>query len=578
MQITPVSPRCLRLIGTGMFVGVLLSGVPQTSFAQSCVQDLYGKNLQCTANDVRIAKATAVYNPNDGTVKATCVAGTRFDFVATFLVTSTATARENIGMYFAKDGQASALTGGAAGAGQLTCADNVITPQHDNPLFPTSTYPHAPKLGEPLFVKGSSTPGYEELDTATPTDTCGDISTSDNNQLINVFVQGALCKAGADGNVILPNCTSWQQPGGTNLCSYTAPPAYGYPFGTNGALPGSPSKCNCDDTFTIPVAVQNPTLTVAKTCLVGTMTTPSSTSCAFDGTNGTQKEGGQVTYGLSITNTSNFGSVVIDQVCDSYYGPLYTASGYTTNNGCVAAKALVSNTCAAEGTPWSISTVGTCGFQANVGELANIPDIITVYAHGSNDGNITPAPQSNSITVTSGENPSTATITAGVTSPTANTTFCTDITYNVGASNTSTTDESPVTLTSLTETLVPLGDLTTANGSTVLATSCNTAGGNPIPAALTIGGTPYACAFRTHVCGTLATVVKTPGKCTAGTCQDGTTSCTTDTQCDVHCTGIQQSISVSANAYGDEGVNDTANITVTPGTKTVTACVDTAVF
>ncbi|HKO20836.1 MAG TPA: hypothetical protein VJU82_18325, partial [Acidobacteriaceae bacterium] len=462
MQITPISSRCLRLIGTGMFAGLLLSGVPQTAFAQSCVQDLYGKNLQCTANDVRIAAALSpVVDPKTGAAILSCNAGDRFSFVATFKVVTTATARENIGMYFAKDGQASALTGGAAGPNQLSCADNVITPIHDDPLFPTNTNPGAPRLG---------TSQYEELDTSTPKDTCGDISTSDNNQLINVYVENALCKAGANGQVALPNCTSWQQPGGTNLCSYTAPPAEGYPFGTNGALPGSPSKCNCDNTFTIPVTVQQPGLTVAKTCTVGSKAT-SNTACAFDGTSGTNLEGGTVTYGLSVTNTSNIGDVIVDEVCDSAYGGLYSSSG--TFSHCTKSTTVSSNTCGTMSTPWTIDgTPSTCGFAATVGELANVSDIITVYGHGASAPNTAVTQASNSISVTSGENPSTATITAGVTSPTANTTFCTDVTYNVGASNTSTTDESPVTLTSLTESAASLGDLTKVS-STVLATSCS---------------------------------------------------------------------------------------------------------
>jgi len=210
-----------------------------------------------------------------------------------------------------------------------------------------------------------------------------------------VYVQQALCQAGANGQVALPNCTSWQQPGGTNLCQYTANPAYGYPYGTNGALPGSPSKCNCDNTFTIPVTVQQPGLTVAKSCTIGSKV--AATSCAFDGTSGTNLEGGNVTYSLSITNTSNIGNLIVDEVCDSIYGGLFTSSTYSH---CTASTTVTSNTCKTMTAPWSVDgTASTCSFVASVGEKANVSDIITVYAHGDSS-NTAVTQASNSVTVT----------------------------------------------------------------------------------------------------------------------------------------------------------------------------------
>src|SRR5215472_15284152 len=121
------SPRCTGgLLRLGIIMGSVLFALPLTATAQSnnCLQDEFGGNTQCTSKDVKIAFAT---NPRDltGNPKLTCIAGTHFSFVADFHITTTATARENIGMYFATNGQGSALKG--------MCSDNIIAPSHASP-------------------------------------------------------------------------------------------------------------------------------------------------------------------------------------------------------------------------------------------------------------------------------------------------------------------------------------------------------------------------------------------------------------------------------------------------------------
>ena len=54
----------------------------------------------------------------------------------------------------------------------------------------------------------------------------------------------ATCIPSEDGLLRLPYCTSWRQPGGNELC--TSPLQ---------AFPGAPSKCKCDDTFSIAISV-----------------------------------------------------------------------------------------------------------------------------------------------------------------------------------------------------------------------------------------------------------------------------------------------------------------------------------
>jgi hypothetical protein len=106
-------------------LALLLRASPAS--ANNCLKDEFGKNVTCTAGDVKIASASNI-RALDGTALKSCNSGSTFSFVADFLVVTTATARENIGLYFATAGQSSALTG--------TCSANIISPLHtsSNPL------------------------------------------------------------------------------------------------------------------------------------------------------------------------------------------------------------------------------------------------------------------------------------------------------------------------------------------------------------------------------------------------------------------------------------------------------------
>src|SRR5262245_59563659 len=101
-----------------------LTTLAPLAFAANCLQDEFAaagfhQKLNCTANDVRIAEAVNPRAP-DGTPITTCFAGTTFSFIADFQVVTTATSRENIGLYMATGGQSSALTG--------QCVDNIMSP------------------------------------------------------------------------------------------------------------------------------------------------------------------------------------------------------------------------------------------------------------------------------------------------------------------------------------------------------------------------------------------------------------------------------------------------------------------
>jgi len=404
-------------------LAVAVLAAPAFGQGTLCMQSQFkadGNNqkLNCTANDVSIAYAD---NARDLTGKAFggnygCQAGSIFSFVADFHVVTTATQRENIGLYFETQGTGNAVTGAAG-----TCWDNIISPPH-------KVTGDAVCLGSGATADATCTGAgtYEELDAAP--DSCGDISTSDNNQVITVEVDNAKCVAGANGMLLLPNAVSWQQQGGTLLCQ--SGPA-NYPFSAN-AIPGSPSKCNHNDTFTVPILVQSPTFTVAKTCDIGSG--PSS-SCNFGATN----EGGTVTYTITVTNTSNFGSVTLDQLCDSAYGNIATASGYApacpkgtvgSPSGSGSPACTLPQTLAAAG---QSGDAYSCQFTATQGEGTTVNDTATANGVGS-DGTTPVNNSSTQVTVISGETTSTASITKMYKSTTA---ACATARYEVDVANTS---------------------------------------------------------------------------------------------------------------------------------------------
>jgi hypothetical protein len=499
-----------------IFALLALAVLAAPAFAQTCLKDEYGKNVQCTANDVRVAFAD---NPRalDGTPLTSCISGSTFNFVADFHVVTTATARENIGLYFQTNGGANALTG--------TCSANIIAPPH--------------KSSNTLDTVTLGTSQYEELDTGTPTDTCGDISTSDNNQVITVEVDNALCVAGANGLLALPDCTSWQQPGGTILCVSPAP--Y-YPW-VKAAIPGSPSKCNCDNGFTVPIQVQSPSVTVAKSCNTLISTGTGLTSCNAG------QEGGSVTYTVSLTNSSNFGDIIVDQICDNVYGTVFRAGTPFNGPACATAGTILpaNTTCGALDIP--SGSTGTCTFTVTQGENAKVQNIVSVTGHGASGGTSFGPSGSNQVTVTSSDAPSTATTTKSLISTTN---VCATVRYGVDVHNTSGAEET-LTLSAFLDSAY--GSITTVHDS-VLGTTCGVANGlgtlsgtgngaGALSATLPVDG-HYICQFDAQFCGT-------PGPVIGNTC-----------------TGIQHTNTVTPTLTGDEGGE---TVTDTIGSLTVTECV-----
>jgi len=504
--------------------------------SNNCLQDEYSlqqsQKLNCTANDVRVAAVAPNIRDLNGNVLGTgvcdtsngpcCIQGSEISFLADFeIVTTSSSSRSNIGLYFASQGQASALTG--------TCVDNIISPPHNCPGTTNNTQ--------------CGSDNYHELDGNPATDNCGDTASSDfspvfqvaGSEGVTIEVDQFLCQPPkGQTQLVLPNCTSWQVPGKTLTC-FSNPPAFGY---NANAIPGSPSKCNCG-VITLPITAVTPTANVTKAC--STSLTPGPVAGPCDA----GPEGSTVTYTVTISNTTNVGGITIDQICDSAYGQIYPINGAGCKSGTVGTGTF--GTCTTFDIPFQGSA--SCTFTAAQGENATVTNVATASGHSDVSPTSTWSGQSNSVVVTSTDAPSSATVTKGFV---GNEAACATVRFSVDVHNTSGFDE-VLTLSSLTDTAY--GDITkvgTGAPPVVLGTTCGVASG-----AGTLSGSAGA--------GTLPTSVAV----------DGHYQCQFDGQfCSALVNGCMSQVdSVSGGLLGDEGdvVTETAN------TLTVQECLTATV-
>jgi uncharacterized repeat protein (TIGR01451 family) len=233
-----------------------------TQVGSICMQKIFGtpvsnsNRVNCTANDIRLSRAISV-SPTS------CVRGTTFDLTATFETIVTANARYDAGFFFRIDGGANARDDGVNATGQ--CSLSALRPPP--PL-------NSPSLDLDGDGSGDLNAGTYNVTFTIPGVACQD---SDNDRLLN-----------------LPNCTSWHSNQGTLSTLGDA----------STFKPDTKSKCVCDDTFEVPVRVEDATISVEKTAAPTELNEP----------------GGEVTFTVSITNTSNVEPVRITSIIDVPYG------------------------------------------------------------------------------------------------------------------------------------------------------------------------------------------------------------------------------------------------------------------
>jgi len=397
--------------------------------ANNCMQDLWAQagnsqNLQCTSNDVSIASASNIRDLN-GKPLDKCDAGIPFSFIADFKVVLTAQTRYDLGLYFASDGDPN-------GDGALTgsCSESVIRPK------------------DPLTGLGSA--NFVNLDPAP--DTCGDITSAKNPQIVTVEVDNVMCKDSGNGMLALPNCTSWREPGANGVCQ-----------GPSDAFPGSPSKCNCDKAFTLPIFVETGSISVTKT--------PNPTSLP--------EPGGAFTYTVVVKNTSTVTSVTINSLCDDQYGTIVGA-------GCPAGKigSITSTTCTVPFTLAAQQSSTPCTFTANLksNDPTTLTDTVTAAGQDQNGKSVS-ATGSAQVAIT--DSPPAATIVKSLDSL-----QCSIVRYDVDVKNTSAVDA--LNLSALTDN--GFGDITKVQGN-VIATTCSVTNNS-----IAVGAT-YHCTFDGKFCG-----------------------------------------------------------------------------
>lgn len=327
-----MSPWTLRTLYVVAVLMALFAGA-SVALAQTvtngCMQDIAGFSLNCTANDVKIAGVAdvdGVPGPDIVILDDGCkFPGDTVDFTATFELQTT-TERHDIGIYFATDGDPN-----NDGAVSGECS--------------ISTLPYAP---DPLWL---DLDGTDDDPLGLTQDTCGDISESHTPLYAEITLAGVVCiDPDEDGQLNLPNCISWRQPGANELC---LSPLHSFP--------GTPSKCRCDIAFNVPIDVPPAELAVTKTANPTEVSEP----------------GGLVTFTVQITNNSidPNNSVDLDTLDDDVYGDLLDPNNQNVSDNYCNSDQLDMNIGAGD-------TV-SCTFQAQVsGNVSDSPQIDTVVASG----------------------------------------------------------------------------------------------------------------------------------------------------------------------------------------------------
>jgi hypothetical protein len=411
-----------------------------TVTGEICMQKTFGtpvtssNKLNCTANDIRISRAISV-SPD------TCIAGETIPLLtATFEINVTANARYDAGFFFRTDGTGTARGTGTQASGQ--CSLSMLTPPPP---------PNDPSL---------------DLDG----DSCGDLNAGPYE--VTFEIPDVECVAAPGTNELrLPNCTSWHSNQGTQCnigSTFTSADASQF-------HPDTKSKCVCDDTFTVPVTVEDATIIVTKTPNVLSVPEP----------------GGPVTYTVDIENAAEFVSVNITSIIDDKFGNLGTnAMGFAFNT----CPTLIGDTL---GPGDTTSCQFTAEIQGDQGESHT--NTVTVVAHQPSTGSDVQDDDDATVTFSDVFNEPSVTKTAQAVENCR-----VDATYQVVVTNNSEVDT--LSITSLTDDM--FGNIATVHAAgggfeQVVSTTCNQTGNLFAPIA----------APGSYTCNFVGRIVDTVGDC-----------------------------------------------------------------
>lgn len=404
-----------------------------------CMQKAFGTSpLTCTANDIRISKAV-------GAAQENCIKGETFDLEAIVEIAVNATSRYDTAFFFRGDGK-SARGDGATGEGNCS----VIT-------FDAPPPANAPAV---------------DLDK----DSVGDLLSG--TYTVMMTIPGVMCDdTDGDGFLNVPNCTSWHSKPGT-----VADGSNAYSL-----KPDTKSKCNCDDSFNVPVEVELTELEVTKTA-VSTLAEP----------------GGAVTFTVTIENLKGE-SVDILSIVDDKLGDLGVASATASfyDNDC---HTLISTTLGGAG---SETDSASCSFKADIWGNAGDThtNVVDVTAYQPSRGQNIEGSDDHTITLTDEYDAPSLTKT-----PTAIANCSMQVEYAVEVRNNSEVDT--MTIDGLTDNL--LGDITLVQGD-VLSTTC--ANGETVDT-----NSVYSCSFIAEIHSATCDLTHTNTVIATVTDDDGTES------------------------------------------------------
>jgi uncharacterized repeat protein (TIGR01451 family) len=277
-----------------------------------CLEDEYG-NTACNAGDVEITRLEVLQ-----VIEGCDYAGDTATVVLRAVFDSTAAERYDVGFF-------AALDGGDAKTG--SCYHDYLHPLSD-------TVPYSPTSG---------VGGYWNGEPSIPDDVCGDIE-----QAVDTYHDlppvSILCVDNDDdGFAEISSCVTWDQDDNTT-CE-----------GVEDALPGTPSKCYCDE-FTSNLVVPAGAITVTKTANPTTVDEP----------------GEVVTYTVTVENGPGI-TVTIDSITDTRYGDIVAGTNISATT-CAVPQELAPN------------AVYSCKFSAFVGGHAGTEHRNVVQVRGSDIG------------------------------------------------------------------------------------------------------------------------------------------------------------------------------------------------
>jgi hypothetical protein len=447
-KIILASLRRLTIIARLLAVGGLLITY-QPAYADSgptvigdvCMQQVYGgdnvtnaNRLNCTASDIKIAEAISAVNVATG--QSSCIVGTLFDLRATFRVDVTANERYDAAFFFNIAGGADARNVNG------TCSESILR----NPTQADSNSPVA------------------NIDK----DSCGDLNAGSYAN-ITFTIPGVLCQDTNGDNLLnLPNCTSWHSNQGS-VCT-----------GPSTAAPETKSKCNCDDTFQVPVTVEHPNIGVVKDASPTSLDEP----------------GGSVTFTVKVSNPATSTSITLISLVDDPDNNPATINNVTFDaNSNPTLASICGSTqlapCGPNPNSCAPASSTTCTFTRTISGNAgdSIVDKACVSGIDSNNGAVGPTCDTASVTIK--DVTPTATVVKSVEGV-----VCAELRFKVKVTNTDAAED--LTLSALVDD--KFGNIATGQGQPPLGTDV-TGTDCALPATIKPGNTnAFVCTFDANVC------------------------------------------------------------------------------